>query len=137
MIYLAFASWPLGEIERAVSLVEHMRTRIGGRSHADTLAFGATHAAMFALMSDDHLRARTNMSELARIVGEHDLALFRAFDVFFEGWTTVGAGALADGLERMRRGVEDLREQNTLIFDGLVKIAWLTPKPGQATSAAP
>jgi hypothetical protein len=76
------------------------------------------------------------MSDLAGIVGEHDLAGFRAFGVFFEGWATVDGGALADGLERMRRGVEDLREQNALIFDGLVKMPLLKPKPVQATSTA-
>jgi hypothetical protein len=40
------------------------------------------HAALFALMSGDHLQAQTNMSDLAGIVGEHDLAAFGAFDVF-------------------------------------------------------
>jgi tetratricopeptide (TPR) repeat protein len=51
------------------------------------------------------------------------LPVFRAFGVLFEGWADADAGALADGLERMRRGVEGLREQNASIFDGLVKIA--------------
>ena len=32
-------------------------------------------------------------------------------------------GATGDGLDDMRRGVELLREQNVLIFDGLLKIA--------------
>jgi predicted ATPase len=128
--YLAFASWPLGEIERAVSLVERMRARIGSLTQPDILAFGALHAALFALMSGDHLRAQTNMSELVRIVGDHDLAAFRAISVFFEGCAAVDAGALADGLKRMRRGVEDLREQNVLIFDGLVKIALAEAEAG-------
>ena len=49
--------------------------------------------------------------------------MFRAFGVFLEGWATADGGAPADGLEDMRRGVELLREQNVLIFDGLLKIA--------------
>jgi len=130
MAYLALASWPLGQIERAVSLVERMRARIGGLTQPDILAFGAMHAALFALMSGDHLRVQTNMSDLVGIVGEHDLGSFRAFGVFFEGWATVDAGALADGLERMRRGVEDLRAQNLLTFDGLVKIALAEAEAG-------
>jgi hypothetical protein len=32
-------------------------------------------------------------------------------------------GAIGSGLEEMRRSVELLREQNVLIFDGLLKIA--------------
>jgi predicted ATPase len=123
MTYLAFASWPLGEIDRAISLVERMRARVGGLTHANTLAFSAMHAAMFSLMSGDHPRAQTNMSELARIVGEHDLPVFSAFGRFFEGWATADAESPVDGLEGMRRGVDSLRAQNILIFDGLVKIA--------------
>jgi class 3 adenylate cyclase/tetratricopeptide (TPR) repeat protein len=122
MTYLAYASWPLGEIDRAISLVEDMGARVGGLTHTNTLAFGAMHAAMFALMSGDHPRAHTNMSQLARIVGEHDLPVFRAFGTFLEGWARVESDLL-NGLDGMRRGVDSLRTQNILIFDGLVKIA--------------
>jgi len=122
MAYLAFALWSLGEIDRAVSLIERMDARIAGLTHANTLALGTMHAAMFALMSRDRSRAQTKVSELVRILREHDLRLFRALSVFLEGWAAADAGALADGLEGMRRGVESLREQNALIFDGLIKI---------------
>ena len=49
--------------------------------------------------------------------------MWRAFGVFLEGWATAASGALGGGLEDMRRGVELLREQNVLMFDGLLKIA--------------
>ena len=49
--------------------------------------------------------------------------MFRAFGVFLEGWTSAASGASGNGLEDMRRGVEQLREQNILFFDGLLKIA--------------
>ena len=49
--------------------------------------------------------------------------MFRAFGVFLEGWASAASGGLAGGLEDMRRGVELLREQNVLTFDGLLKIA--------------
>jgi predicted ATPase len=122
MAYPALALWPLGEIDRAVSLVERLNARIAGLTHANTLALGTVHATMFALMSRDRSRAQTGVSELVRILREHDLRLFRALGVFLEGWATADAGALADGLEGMRRGVESLREQNALLFDGLIKI---------------
>ena len=89
---------------------------------AGPLALGAMHAALFALMRGDRSRSRTSVSELTRIVSEHDLPLFRAFGVFLEGWATAEAGAPAAELEGMRRGVETLREQNVLLFDGLLKI---------------
>jgi predicted ATPase len=39
-------------------------------------------------------------------------------------------GALADGIERMRRGAENLRGQNALVFDGLIKIALAEAEAG-------
>ena len=123
MIYLAFASWALGEAGRAVSFVERMTTRIAGLSHAPTLALGAALAAFFALMRRDRPCARTSVSELAGIVRDHDLPLFHAFGEFLDGWATADGGALADGIEAMRRGAESLRRQNAVVFDGLIKIA--------------
>ena len=61
--------------------------------------------------------------ELARLAREHDLNLWRAFGVFLQGWAASQSGALADGLEDMRRGAGLLREQNALLFDGLLKVA--------------
>jgi predicted ATPase len=122
MAYLAFVQWSVGEIDRALPLVEQMRKRLSGLTHANTRALGAMHASMFELMRGDRSRACTNALELARVVREYDLRLFRAFGEFLEGWVTADSGALADGLESMRRGAENLREQNALVFDGLIKI---------------
>ncbi len=104
MAYLGFTLWVLGEIDRATSLIECARERVANLTHANTLALGTMHAAFFELMRGDCSRARTDAFELARIVHEHDLRLFRAFGAFFEGWLTADGGALADGLEGMRRG---------------------------------
>ena len=123
MAYLAFVLWSLGEIDHALPLVERMRERVSGLTHANIRALRAMHASMFELMCGDGSRARSSALELARIVGEYDLRLFRAFGEFLEGWVTADSGAVADGLEAMRRGAESLREQNALVFDGLIKIA--------------
>ena len=123
MAYLAIASWPLGEVDRAISLIDRMQTRIADLTHVGTLAFGRMHAALFELMRGDHARAAPNAFELARLAREHDLPMWRAFGVFLEGWATAASGAPGGGLEDMRRGVEQLREQNVLMFDGLLKIA--------------
>jgi predicted ATPase len=123
MTLLAIASWPLGEVGRAISLIDRMQARMAGVTHVGTLALGKMQTAVFELMRGDHSRARTNVSELARIVREHDLPLFRAFGEFLEGWAAADAGSLADGLDSMRRGADSLRAQNILTFDGLLKIA--------------
>jgi class 3 adenylate cyclase/predicted ATPase len=122
MASLAIVSWSLGEVDRAISLIDRMQTRIAGLTHVGTLAVGRMHAAMFELMRGDHLRAAQNAFELARLAREHDLNLWRAFGVFLQGWAASQSGALADGLEDMRRGAALLREQNALLYDGLLKV---------------
>ena len=123
MAYLAVALWPLGEVDRAISLIDRMQTRMADVTHVGTLALGRMHAALFELMRGDPARAAPSALELARLAREHDLNLWRAFGVFLQGWTASGSGAPADGLADMRSGVELLREQNVLYFDGQLKIA--------------
>jgi predicted ATPase len=123
MANLAAASWPLGEVDRAISLIDRMKTRVAGLAHISTLASGKLYAAMFELMRGDHLRATPNALELVRLTGEQELPMFRAYGVFLKGWTSAASGTSGSGLEDMRRGVEQLREQNVLFFDGLLKIA--------------
>ena len=123
MAYLAIASWPLGEVDRAISLIDRMQRRMTDLTHVGTLALGTLYAAMFELMRGAPSRAAPNVFELARLAREHELTQFRAVGVFLEGWATAASGAIGGGLEGMRRGAELLREQNVLVFDGLLKIA--------------
>ena len=88
MAYLAFASWPLGEVDRAISLIERTQTRMAGVAHVTTLALGRMHAALFEMMCGDRARAASNASELSRLMREHDLPLWRAFGLFVGGWAT-------------------------------------------------
>ena len=120
MVWLAIASWPLGDVERAISLIDRMQTRIAHLTHVGTLAPGRMHAALFELMRGDRARTAPDAFELVRLAQEHDLPVFRAIGMFLEGWTATASGG---GLEDMRRGVEDLHQQNVRHFDGLLKIA--------------
>ena len=123
MHYLALTLWPMGDIGRAVSLVGRAEARIADLTHVGTLAPGRMHAAMFDLMRGDRARVAPSALELTRLAREFDLNLFRAFGVFLEGWASAASGASGSGLEGMRCGVELLREQNVLWFDGLLKMA--------------
>ncbi len=127
MFYLAFTLWPLGDVERAASLVDAARARIAGLPHVQTRAYGKSQGAMFELMRGDLSRVARNAAELAaelaRLALEHDLPLWRAFGVFLQGLARAESDAPGSGLEDMRRGVDLLREQNVLLFDGMLKIA--------------
>jgi predicted ATPase len=123
MVYLAFASWPLGEVDRAVLLIDSMHRRIADPTHVGTLAFATGYAAFFQLMRGAHGRAAPDAFEFTRLVRMQELPMFRAFGAFFEGWATSASGAIGAGLEDMRRGVEQLRAQNVRLFDGLLKVA--------------
>jgi tetratricopeptide (TPR) repeat protein len=123
MCYLAIASWPLGNIRRAVSLVDGAHERLASVAHIGTHPYAKLHAAMFELMRGDRVRAAQNGSETARLAREHDLPLWRAYGAFFEGLATAELGALGEGLSDILRGVESLRQQDLLNFDGLYKIA--------------
>jgi len=120
---LAVASWSLGEVDRAISLIDRMQTRIADLTHVSTLAIGGVYAAVFELMRGDPRRVAPNAFQLARLGRDHELPIWRAFGVFLEGWATAAGGMPAKGLEGMPRGVELLREQNNLVFEGLLKTA--------------
>ncbi len=75
MFSLAAASWPLGEVDRAISLIDRMQTRIAGLAHVGTLAVGRMHAALFELMRGEHARVAPNVFELVRLAREHDLPM--------------------------------------------------------------
>ena len=87
-------------------------------------------------MRRDPMSASRNASELAQLAREHDLTMFQAFAVFLEGWAAVSRGEPA-GLDGMRRGVDLLREQNVLMFDGLLKIVLAETEAAAAMWTAP
>ena len=123
MVNLANASWPLGEIDRAISLTERAELRSADFTHAGVRAFARMHSALFDLMRRDHARAAPKAFELVQLAREHELTMYGAFGAFLQGWASVAGGAPGGGLAAMRRAVDELREQNVLLFDGLLKIA--------------
>ena len=123
MVNLANASWPLGEVDRAISLIDRAQLRSADITHAGALAFARMHSALFDLMRRDHARAAPKTFELAQLAREHGLTMHGAFGAFLEGWASAAGGAPDGGLADMRRAVDELREQNVLLFDGLLKIA--------------
>jgi class 3 adenylate cyclase/tetratricopeptide (TPR) repeat protein len=123
MGYLAFALWPLGEVDRAISLIGDAQKRAAELTHAGTLAFASLQTALFELMrGDDPARAEPSASELARLAREHKLPFFGVCAAFLEGWVKDCKGALG-GIEDMRRAIEAVRQQKVLSFLDLGSIA--------------
>ncbi len=122
-LYLALTLWPLGEVGYAASLLRSAKARIATLTYIGTRAYGTVQATLFELMLGDRSRAASNAAELARITREHDLPFWRAFGIFLDGLASTQSGTAGGGLEDMRRGLELLREQSALLFDGLLKIA--------------
>lgn len=60
MCYLAIASWPLGNVERAVSLIDGAHDRLASVAHIGTHPYAKIHAALFELMRGDRARAAQN-----------------------------------------------------------------------------
>ena len=111
MLFLAIASWPRGNVRRAISLVDNAHARIASIAHVSTHAYVKYHAAWFELMRGDTARAARNASEVAHLAREHDLPDWQAVAAFLEGLATAERGALGEGLNDMRRSAELLREQ--------------------------
>ena len=121
MAYFALALWPLGRVDRALDLVEGMKSRIANIAHIGTVAYGNFHVVMFEMMRGEFAGTAPFAAALAHLASEHDLKLWKAFGVFLQGWATWQAGECAAGLAEMRDGLVLLRERNVAIFDGLFK----------------
>ena len=77
MNFLALTLWPLGDTERARSLIESAQTRSASVTHIGTHAYEKAVAAWFELMRGDLVRAVRNGLELTRLAREHDLPFWR------------------------------------------------------------
>jgi class 3 adenylate cyclase/predicted ATPase len=123
MAYQALTLWPLGEIDEAVRLSEDVMARTSQITHVATIAYARLHVAMFEMMRGDVARATLLARGLVDFTREHELKLWGAFAVFLDGWTASRAGDSIRGRAEMRRGFTALKEQNSVIFDGILKTA--------------
>jgi class 3 adenylate cyclase/predicted ATPase len=119
MAAAAMSFWILGEVDRAVDLMNQAEARYAGLAHAAPRAAGNLLAAIFYLMRGDRRRAATHGAELADLALQHDLQMWHAFAAFFDWGAEPYDTALV--LEGMRRGLELLRAQSVCLFDGVLK----------------
>jgi len=86
MNYLAFALWPLGEIERARQLEEAAVLRARGTGHVATLAYAEFFKALFEMLRNDARRAAPHAGKTVELAREHNLPEFAACGGVVNGW---------------------------------------------------
>jgi hypothetical protein len=93
MCYLAIASWPLGNVRRAVSLVDGAHERPASVAHTGTHPYAKLHAAVFELMRGDRARAAQNGVTMICRCGERT-------GRFLKAWRRLNLARLARGSAR-------------------------------------
>jgi predicted ATPase len=83
---------------------------------------GKIHAALFGLMCGGAAGGTQHALDLVEIIRQHDVPMFHAFGMFLEGWAASKLKGGSHGFEDMLGGVDRLRQQGILIFDGLLKM---------------
>ena len=121
MLYLAFTSWPLGDIGRAVTSSRRRGTDRGPRPYrhprirenacGNVRTDARRRPARYAECG--RTRPDSRVSTICRCGGR--------LRFFSRAGDAPKSGAPGGGLEDMRRGIELLREQNFLLFDGLLE----------------
>ena len=86
MNYLAFALWPLGEIERARELQVAAIARARETGHLHTVAYAVAYRAIFEIMRSDAPEAEPFATETLEIGQAHDLRLYIGYGTIESGW---------------------------------------------------
>jgi predicted ATPase len=121
MIQAAMARWPLGEVDRARRHADEMLARLEQVPHSGTAALANTYAAVFELIRRDPARTAPRAAAVASLARTHEMAQWKAYGQYFEGWAEWRSGAKDVGLSAMRSGIALLREQKVVAFDPLMK----------------
>jgi predicted ATPase len=118
MFYLAFALWPLGDVERAVGLTENAVGLALQSQHVPTISIAHLYRSVLAAMRRKSREAAPHMEPLLRLAREHELPLFLAWGTFLRGWVRSCAGD-REGEAEMRRGLALAREIDSRLFEPL------------------
>lgn len=105
---LAFVLWPMGEMERAVSLMEDALTSASRKGHVPTIAITYTYALVFDALRRKLDRTAILAERLISMSRELELPLFLAAGMIYLGWSRWSAGEhaarplLEEGLAKAR-----------------------------------
>jgi predicted ATPase len=133
----ALALWVLDRVDEALRLAEGALADAESASHAPTMVFVLTLAALLGLFRCNPVAVATFSQALADIASRYDLpAFFSGVAVFFQGWARWSDGAKESGLAEMRTGIETAREQGGVWFLPTLEAALAEAEAGAGESDA-
>ena len=137
MNYLAFALWPLGEIERARELQVAAIARARETGHLHTVAYAVSYRAIFETMRSDAREAEPFATETLEIGQAHDLRLYIGYGAIESGWVHAWLRNREQGAALMREGLDGLRQQGFALLTPLLytRFAELQAELGEVDAA--
>jgi tetratricopeptide (TPR) repeat protein len=111
MVYLAFAHWHLGDIERARSLAEQATARALEIKHVPTLVYVLDHVSSLETMRRDAGRAQPPAATAISLCREHGLTHYLGYVTIFDLWARSKLGELDGGPVQIRGVVDQLRDR--------------------------
>ena len=100
MIEAAMARWPLGEVDRARRHADEMSARLEQVPHSGTAALANTYAAVFELIRRDPARTAPRAAAVASLARTHEMAQWKAYGQYFEGWAEWAPGPKTSAYRR-------------------------------------
>jgi predicted ATPase len=115
-MYLALASWILGDANRARKLVDDATWHALDCNHVPTATTTGFFKALFETIGDRAETTRTDAKALIQLAREHATPTFLAFAIIFQGWACARLGERDAGIADLREGLTDYVRQGNRAF---------------------
>jgi predicted ATPase len=134
MVWTSMGLWLTGDSVRADRTMAEALASARESGHINTLAYVVVYGCCLlesirgnASAIEPYLRSAFDLAS------EHDLAMWRAYAIAFEGWMTATRGDLDQGIVGMREGLSQMRAIGAVIFRPhlLGLLAWTYAEAGQ------
>ena len=115
-MYLALASWILGDADRARKLADQATAHALDFNHIPTTTTAGLFKALFETINNRADTAGRDAQTLIRLTREHATPTFLAFGIIIHGWARVPLGERSLGVAELNEGLADYTRQGNRIF---------------------
>jgi predicted ATPase len=116
-LYLAWAKWLLGYPDSAMVHIETALTQSRKLSHAYSVTFALTFAALVHILRREFDQARRQADAAIAVAREHSFAQYVAFGTICRGFALVHLGEHEDGLATLDAGIAGWRDTGSVLID--------------------